>query len=299
MLQKDYMYEVKSSSCVILDTVVQEEALLALESGKVVYLPKLTFTLTPEERHLLTPSVLHPKHKNVSFKMPHECLDGVYDASVMKPMKALMHRFALFARTLTTQLFPSYADHLRWGRTSYRPVEIAGRVSSKRKDDTRVHVDAFPSTPVQGQRIFRVFCNIHPEDLPRTWLLGENFSALLQRFGNRIPPYHAWRASLMSMMRMTRSFRTRYDHDMLHLHDTMKLDEVYQASLPVYQFDFPAQSIWFVFTDQVSHAALKGQFLLEQTFYLPVEAMDDPALSPLKQWENYYASCKMTALESC
>ena len=39
-------------------------------------------------------------------------------------------------------------------------------------------------------------------------------------------------------------------------------------------------------TDKVSHAALSGQFLLEQTFYLPVQAMKDPNLSPLHMLER-------------
>lgn len=52
------------------------------------------------------------------------------------------------------------------------------------------------------------------------------------------------------------------------------------------RIDFPAHSTWLVFTDHVSHAALSGQFLLEQTFYLPVDAMVAPEKSPLKQWEG-------------
>jgi len=73
---------------------------------------------------------------------------------------------------------------------------------------------------------------------------------------------------------------------MLHLHDRMKLDKTYQQTLAKQRVDFPPQSTWLVFTDQVSHAALSGQYLLEQTFYLPVEAMDNPTLSPLRQWEK-------------
>jgi hypothetical protein len=60
----------------------------------------------------------------------------------------------------------------------------------------------------------------------------------------------------------------------------MKLDDKYQEQVSKTRFDFPAQSSWIVFTDQVSHAALSGQYLLEQTFYLPVEHMNEPALSP-------------------
>ena len=60
---------------------------------------------------------------------------------------------------------------------------------------------------------------------------------------------------------------------MLQLHDLMKADTAYQADAPQTAFDFPAGSSWIAFTDQVSHAAMAGQYQLEQTFLLPVEAM--------------------------
>ena len=40
------------------------------------------------------------------------------------------------------------------------------------------------------------------------------------------------------------------------------------------------------FTDQVSHAAMAGQFQLEQTFLLPIDAMLDPQRSPLRILER-------------
>jgi len=50
--------------------------------------------------------------------------------------------------------------------------------------------------------------------------------------------------------------------------------------------DFPAGSTWIAFTDQVSHAATAGQYQLEQTFLLPVDAMADPERSPLRVLER-------------
>jgi hypothetical protein len=40
------------------------------------------------------------------------------------------------------------------------------------------------------------------------------------------------------------------------------------------------------FTDQAMHAALKGQFCLEQTFHLPIGALAHPERSPLKVLER-------------
>ena len=55
---------------------------------------------------------------------------------------------------------------------------------------------------------------------------------------------------------------------------------------PQTAYEFPVGSTWMAFTDQVSHAAMAGQHLLEQTFYLPVTAMADEARSPLRILER-------------
>jgi 3-deoxy-D-manno-oct-2-ulosonic acid (Kdo) hydroxylase len=47
-------------------------------------------------------------------------------------------------------------------------------------------------------------------------------------------------------------------------------------------FEFPGASTWLTFTDAVPHAAMAGQYQLEQTFLLPVDAMVDRDRSPLE-----------------
>jgi hypothetical protein len=96
-----------------------------------------------------------------------------YDAALLA---ALMQRYARQTRSLLAGLLPSYQAHLQQGKGSFRPVEIAGRVTSWRKDDTRLHVDSFPASPTQGRHILRVFTNIHPQDAPRVWKLGRHSS---------------------------------------------------------------------------------------------------------------------------
>lgn len=272
----------------ISDTAIQH-SIKALESGQVVYCPHYCFRLNSTEHTLLSESVLHPKHKNISYDFTTNKLAGVNATSSVEQselMKAFMHRYAKYSHQLVTALIPAYANHLKWGRTSYRPAEIKNRPTSKRKDDTRLHVDAFSATPVYGQRILRVFCNINPHNQPRTWELGEPFSQVIKTFSNKIPAYSPIRAKWLHWIKATKTQRSHYDHLMIHLHDKMKLDNRYQQTTPKHRIEFPAQSSWMVFTDSVSHAALGGQYLLEQTFYLPVSAMDNPNLSPLKQWES-------------
>jgi hypothetical protein len=94
-------------------------------------------------------------------------------------------------------------------------------------------------------------------------------------------PYSALQAKLLHRLRVTRSLRSEYDHLMLQLHDRMKGDDAYQREAPRLEFGFPAGSTWVCFSDQVVHAALSGQYLLEQTFHLPVRQQSEPAASPL------------------
>jgi len=66
----------------------------------------------------------------------------------------------------------------------------------------------------------------------------------------------------------------------------MKEDETFQRTSAQTAIDFPAGSTWLAFTDQVSHAAMSGQYQLEQTFLVPVAAMSDPERSPLRVLER-------------
>jgi hypothetical protein len=196
-----------------------------------------------------------------------------------------LHRYSEYSQTLIRNILPAYYSHLILGRTSFRPVQISGRQSSYRKDDKRLHVDAFPSSPNQGKRILRVFCNINPGE-DRVWRVGESFENVAQRFAPAIPKPFPGSASILRLLKITKSRRTLYDHYMLNMHDRMKEDENYQRTACQQEIRFPPASSWIVQTDHVSHAAMKGQHVLEQTFYLPVHAMQNPNLSPLRVLEK-------------
>jgi hypothetical protein len=73
---------------------------------------------------------------------------------------------------------------------------------------------------------------------------------------------------------------------MLRLHDDAKLDAAYQGAAPYMEMAFPPGALWMCFTDQVLHAVLAGHCALEQTFYVPIEAMTDPGRAPLRVLER-------------
>jgi hypothetical protein len=265
---------------------MQAAACDALESGKALFFPQLAFALGSEEEALLTAEVSDGKAKNVSLK-PSGGLGGTAcSGERARLLQHMMERFAATATRFLGALIPAYANHLECAPTSFRPVEIDGRTASAISDDTRMHVDAFPSRPMRGRRILRLFANINPDGAPRLWHIGEPFEDMAKRF---LPAAHEGsrlQARILAALGITKGVRTPYDGLMLGLHDGAKLDEDYQLRAPRVEISFPAGSTWVCYTDQMMHAALKGQFVLEQTFHLDIDAMMIPERSPLRTLER-------------
>jgi hypothetical protein len=264
----------------------QHSALGSLEAGNVLFFPRLRFAIEPDEQALFTPAILGGA-KNASYDPATDRLGGTSaTGSGADTLRRFVRRFSEASAALVERLFPSDRGQVRRGRASFRPAEIAGRATSWRKDDTRLHVDSFPATPSGGRRILRVFTNVNPEGRVRSWRIGDDFDAVASRFADRlrVPPPGAGYA--LALLRITKTPRSPYDALMLQLHDRMKEDDEFQRTSPQTAVDFPAGSTWLAFTDQVSHAATAGQYQLEQTFLLPVAAMADEKRSPLRVLER-------------
>jgi hypothetical protein len=265
----------------------QAEAARVVEAGGLILLPRLAFPLAVAEQGLLVANCVNRRSKHVSFDLNSGLVRG---ASVgpdqTGALGRMLERYARQSLALVRALFPRYAQALQVARTSFRPIEASGRPSSWRKDDRRLHVDAFPSSPNQGRRLLRVFSNINPDGEDRVWNVGEPFETLARRFQPGIARRWPGYAHLLRALGITRGLRTEYDQIMLRLHDRMKADLAYQASAVSTCLLLAPGSTWIVQTDAVSHAALSGQFMLEQTFLLPVAAMVDPGRSPLRILER-------------
>jgi hypothetical protein len=224
--------------------------------------------------------------KNVSYNAKGEIGGVAPEQKNNYALANMLRRYAESAQGLLKRLLPAYAGKLDEGKVSFRPTEIAGRKTSWRKDDTRLHVDAFPSNPTLGKRIVRVFSNVNPEGAPRVWKVGEPFETVAARFLPKLKRPLPGSATLLHALGITKRRRSEYDHFMLQLHDAMKADMEYQKTCPQTQMNFMPGSTWVTCTDQISHAALSGRFMLEQTMTLPVEAMQRPERSPLKVLEK-------------
>lgn len=191
MLSHDDVIEVSDDGnwrCVP-DRQTAARMIRSLESGKVLYFPHLAFALKETERRFLSPDRSDGKAKNVSYDPRNGSIQGTSCKDQdLNDLAVMISRFATQARALIESLFPHYAPHLEQARTSYRPMPVEQRFTSMRKDDTRLHVDAFASRPNWGKRILRVFTNINPDGQPRVWNLGEPFENFAPRYYQRIAP---------------------------------------------------------------------------------------------------------------
>lgn len=253
----------------------------ALEAGKVLYFPHLRFELEAAEAALLRPEVRDPKSRNISLGVDDRLKGAAGDEATQAAVARMVRRFRSQAHALIEGLLPDYVPKLRAAPTSFRPMQVETRAQSWRADDRRLHVDSFPSRPNYGERILRVFTNLNPEGAPRVWRVGEPFETVARHFLPRAKPYVAWQARALKALHVTKSLRSEYDHLMLQLHDGMKSDLDYQARAGQETMPFPAGSTWVCFSDQTSHAVMSGQYMMEQTLYLPPGQEYDPTASPL------------------
>lgn len=270
-----------------LDAATESAAMDMLERGCVLYLPRLGFEVKPEEKRFLSAAWSDGKSKNIYLRGVRRDLRGANGGfEDLQALKALLERFGHKAQQLVSALFPRYGFRLEFGNTSFRPCEIEGRRSSYRKDDTRLHADAFPSNPTGGARILRVFTNVNPFGKPRVWRIGEPFPEMAAKFLPSARRPFPGEAVLLNVLGITKCRRSEYDHFMNQLHDRVKADLDYQRDAPQLSVEFPPQSTWVVFSDQVLHSVISGAVMLEQTWTLPVAAMKDPETAPLRVLER-------------
>lgn len=258
-----------------------------VEAGQVLRFPYLPFALIESELKFRDPRWADGKAKNISVRWPGgEMRGAVGSVAELAALRAMIVRYADQSEAFALRLFPHYRSHLVRGNTSFRPVNVAGRASSRRHDDTRLHVDAFPSNPMHGTRVLRVFCNVNPNGEARRWRVGEAFEDHARRYLPKISkplPGAVW---LMEKTGITKRRRTEYDHVMLQLHDRAKADTDFQRNGPQADVSFAPGTTWVVYSDQVLHAAMSGQHMMEQTFYLDTDRLQQPDSSPLHTLER-------------
>jgi hypothetical protein len=264
-----------------------------LESGDILYFPRTPFVLTDEERAFLLAQRQSGAsfHKNISFRPAEDRLRGVdqKDAAEWQRMHQTMRAYSARAVAFMASFLSRYAIDWKVDYASFRPIEEEGRKVALRSRNDLIHIDSFPSRPSHGDRLLRIFTNLHPERA-RVWVTSDPFEQLAWRYAGKAglphPPGGLARLRsralrVLSTLGVPVVDRPPYDQFMLRFHHYLKESETFQQECPKSRWEFPPDSSWIVFTDTTSHSCISGQFALEQTFIVRRKSLVCPERAPI------------------
>jgi hypothetical protein len=270
----------------------------ALETGDILYFPTSP-PILPEhdQKFLVTQKQAKASfHKNISYRPLEDRLKGIdheNDADRMR-VQGIMRGYSQRAIAFMSAFLRRYAESWKIDFASFRPIEESGRRVALHSRNDLLHFDSFPTRPSHGDRLLRIFTNIHP-DRARVWITTDHFETLARQFAHRIGLHrkpgalHAWKSmTLRAAARLGVPVvdRPLYDQFMLRFHHAMKEDAGFQSTCRKDRWEFAAGSTWVVFTDSASHACLSGQFALEQTFIVRRASLVCPEIAPIAVLEK-------------
>lgn len=265
-----------------------------LERGQVLFFRSMPFDFPEDDRQFLLSQKQTGSrfHKNISYRPAADLLKGVdADSEDRERLHRVMRGFSREVTGFVAKFLAPYAGQIKLDYASFRPLEEQGRDLPLHKRNDLLHVDAFPTRPTWGGRILRVFVNINPS-VSRVWNVGEPFHVFAPRLvqdGKITAPHRnagAALAGIAAKLGLPVRPRSRYDQFMLYLHDWLKENGEFQKDSAKREVLFPPGSCWMVFTDGVPHAAMSGQFALEQTFIVPTQALVSPEVAPVRVLES-------------
>jgi hypothetical protein len=272
-----------------------------LELGHILFFADIPFDLPENHLEFLLSQrqASSHYHKNISYCPSQDRLHGFSKSSPedLLRMRNIMREYSRQVTYFLSQFLSPYARSWSLDFASLRTLEEKGRRLPLHKRNDLLHVDAFPSRPTNGGRILRVFTNINPSQ-PRLWITTDRFDQLARRFAqdaglNQIAAQAASKTHrlLRRAMRLMRAIgmpvvdRSPYDKFMLRFHNYLKENFSFQEQCVKTRLEFPPRSTWIVFTDAVPHAVLRGQFALEHTYIVPLNALLMPHKAPVRVLE--------------
>jgi hypothetical protein len=271
----------------------------ALEAGDILYFPTTPFALSAEERAFLLEQkqVDASYHKNISYRPATDRLKGVdqNDPEARRRMHRIMRDYSSRAIGFVAGFLPRYADDWKIDFASFRPNEEQGRRISHRSRNDLIHVDSFPSRPSYGDRLLRIFTNLHP-DRSRVWVTSDHFETLAMAYArpaglpcnppNALAELRGRALRLLSRTGLPVVDRPAYDRFMLRFHHFLKENAAFQQQCRKDVWLFPPGASWMVFTDASSHSCISGQYALEQTFIVRRGSLACPEKAPISILER-------------
>ena len=267
-----------------------------LERGQILFFKEPPFELPREDREFLVAQEWAELrlHKNVSYRPDEDILRGVGgDAATVERVHSILRSYSAHVIDFLGKFLMPYAGKWTLDFSSFRPFEEERRGLPLHKRNDLLHVDAFPSRPTRGGRILRVFTNLNPSK-SRVWNTTEGFEPLAQRYAEDAGLMRIAEDSFLSRtvqdwgekLGFRGMGRTPYDMFMLGFHDYLKENAAFQKDWPKVRLEFPPLATWLVFTDGVAHAAMSGQYALEQTVLIPPSALVAPESAPYRILER-------------
>lgn len=269
----------------------------ALEEANILFFPEIPFLFPQEEIDFLLQQKqgVSKSRKNIAYKPKEDRITNhdVKDPKSAEKMREILRNYSHRVTHFLSHILSPYAPQWKVDYASFRPFQEKGRSLRTRARNDLLHVDAFPTRPLYGDRILRFFTNINPIE-SRRWLTSLPFEELAAKYAGEhgVPfPKRATGSWLEGFERKMKQWlhlpmRSPYDNFMLRMHNFLKENGDFQADCDKEHWDFPPRSCWVVFTDQVSHAALSGQYALEQTILVPREALLRPERAPVSVLEQ-------------
>lgn len=260
-----------------------------LERGEVIFYPACPFPLPGgDDLEFLLRQQVRWGSKNIMYEPSTERFRGLkrHSSEQSNRVQRLLARFSQGVMQWLDGVLPEYAATWRPDQVTFRPVEESTRKLSETARNDLLHVDAFPRRPTNGWRILRVFANINPTQ-PRVWATAETFPQLMQRYGDHLtlprqdlPGIKTAFKRLSGLLHSKRTDIPLYDQLMAQFHHFLKLNRDFQERSLKRYWEFPPGSAWMVFTDVATHAALKGRYALEHSFYISPKKLVIPDQSP-------------------
>jgi len=267
-----------------------------LERGQILVFREPPFHLPKGDREFLLSQEWAELrlHKNVSYRPSEDILRGVSgDTATVERVHTILRNYSAQVIDFASKFLSPYAGKWTIDFSSFRPFEEERRGLPLHKRNDLLHVDAFPSRPTQGGRILRIFTNLNPAK-PRIWHTTEGFEQIARKYAGDAGLARIAEDSVISRtvqdwgakLGFRGMGRTPYDMFMLRFHDYLKENVEFQELCPKVRLEFPPLSTWLVYTDGVAHAAMSGQYALEQTFLIPPKALVAPEQAPYRILER-------------
>jgi hypothetical protein len=259
----------------------------ALERGRIVRFARCPVELPSREDldFLRDGLAAFLERKNVSYYPEADRLTGLRaPREVRSRAHAILRAHSARVRAFLERSMPEFTRGWQPGTSSFRPLEEEGRNLSAHASNELVHVDAGAYGATHGDRVLRFFVNVNPSR-ERVWVTKGTFAELYRRHARDAGiaeahvkpavPERALSAVLRTCRRAIPMLRvidsSPYDRTMRKFHNWMKDTPSFQRSGDgARQISFAPFHAWMVLTDAVSHACIRGQHALVDTFLVPL-----------------------------